>query len=164
MSVWSLRLTDWWRGLSDRERWMVGGLGAIVAALVLWYGLLTPLNRLAAAAEARQTEAATALRQVQALSEAIGRIERMRAGGRPGPVGEHIRAAAGATGVAIAREQPAADGGMSVWTEPVAAKSLFAWLSALQREYGVGLSALEIHRAEEPGLLEVRAAFSGAAG
>jgi general secretion pathway protein M len=163
MNVWTARLSDWWRGLSDRERWMVGGLGALVAALAFWYGLMAPLNRLAAAAEARQIEATTALRQVQALSEAVSRIEQMRGDGRSGPVDDHVRRAANAAGVTIAREQAEAGGGVSVWTEPLPAKALFAWLSALEREYGVGVSALEAHRAEEPGMLDVRAAFAGAA-
>jgi general secretion pathway protein M len=156
-------LVGWWDGLSARERRLLAILGAVTALLAAWYGLLAPLNRLAAEERLHHAQAAAALTEAEALSGALTRIERMRAGaGRPGAAAEHVRAAAGAAGVGILREQPEPGGGASVWTEPVAAKALFAWLSLLQSEYGVEVRGLEVHRSEQPGLLDVRASFAGA--
>lgn len=156
-------LADWWGGRTVRERRLLSGLGAVLALMAFWYGLLAPLNRLAGHERIHHAQAAASLAQAEALSQSVARIERMRAGGgRVGGAAEHVRAAAGAAGVGIVREQPQADGGVEVWTEPVAAKALFAWLSGLQGEYGVGVRTLELHGSEQGGLLDVRASFAGA--
>ncbi len=154
-------ILNWWAGLSDRERRLLSVLGAISVLLLFWYGLAAPLNQLAKEERIHQAQASGALVEAEALSQAIAEIDQMRAGaGRPGSVADHLRSAAGSVGVGIAREQPDANGGTSAWTEPVAAKALFAWLTLLKSEYGVGVRSLEVHRSEQPGLLEVRASFA----
>lgn len=62
LDAWGARIASWWSGLSTRERWLVGTLGAILAALVLVFGIVKPLQaaRAAALADIRTYETLTA--------------------------------------------------------------------------------------------------------
>lgn len=66
------RIDDWWSGLSPRERVLVSVLAVILAALVLVYGVVKPLQ--AARAEARAD-----IRQYETY------LARMRVAGRTEP-------------------------------------------------------------------------------
>jgi len=147
----------WWGGRTDRERWMLLGLGAVLGALLFWYGLLLPLERLADRAEAHHARTAAILTEVGALRTAIEQAQAQGMGAL-GDVEPTARAAAEAAGVAITRAQPI-DNGLELWTEPTDARALFGWLAALHAQ-GIGVRALEVHRADD-GRVDARIALGG---
>lgn len=156
------QLADAWAARTERERWMLIGLGVVIGALAFWYGLATPLNRAAEAAERRHLTAADQLAQSRSLAREVAMAEQMRGGARQsGPPSATVRQAAAAAGVTLSREQPQGDGTLGVWTEPASAKAVFGWLTMLQREHGVGVRSFEAHRGQA-GAIEVRVVFAGA--
>jgi general secretion pathway protein M len=152
---------DWWTTRTERERWMLIGLGALLAALLFWYGLLQPLERLAADAQDHQAEAAAALSEAETLKAGIDAAEAGLGRASAAQVAEIARATATQAQIGLAREEAGTEGALELWTEPVTAKALFAWLADLQQK-GVGVRTLETHRGEE-GLIDARLALVGGA-
>lgn len=145
-----------WNGRTARERLMLGGLGAVLAALLFWYGAYAPLTRLAQSAEDRRLAATQELVQVKAYAAA----SRPRAAaGDAGALSQAARTLAGETGVTLLREEAQA-GALAVWTEPVQAKALFAWLARLSAG-GVGVRQFEAHQGEG-GQIDARVVLVGA--
>lgn len=62
LEAWWLRVELWWGGLTLRERWLVGTLGGLLAALILIFGIVKPLQaaRAEALADIRTYETLTA--------------------------------------------------------------------------------------------------------
>jgi general secretion pathway protein M len=62
IEAWLLRAELWWSGLTRRERWLVGTLGGLLAALILIFGIIKPLQaaRAEALADIRTYETLTA--------------------------------------------------------------------------------------------------------
>lgn len=62
LEAWWLRVGAWWAGLTSRERWLVGTLGGLLAAVVLVFGVVKPLQaaRAEALADIRTYETLTA--------------------------------------------------------------------------------------------------------
>jgi len=156
------RVSDWWGGLSDRERWMLMGLGALVAALAFWYGLLTPLQRWAGAAAERHAEAAETLAEAERIAAEAAALERDRKAAA-GSAADAVHRTAEGAGVRLLREEPGARGALNVWTDLVEVKPLFVWLAALQRDHSVGVRTFEAHRSEA-GKIDARIGFAGDGG
>src|SRR5690606_24039659 len=51
------RAVAWWYARAPRERWMLTGMCAAIAAFVAWYGLLGPLQGVRQAAADRHADA-----------------------------------------------------------------------------------------------------------
>ena len=69
------RAGAWWLARSRRERWMLVGLGLVLAALVAWYGLLTPLRWAAGEAADRRARAVANLALTEDLAPAPGTLQ-----------------------------------------------------------------------------------------
>jgi len=144
------RLAEAWFGRTERERWLLGGLGVLIAGLVLWYGLWTPLQAWSRSAQTRYADASAELAEAEGLAARIRQVEQTRSqGAAVSP--EAVRSAAAAAGLTIVRDQP--DGtGLHVWTEPAPAASVFAWLLGLQRDRGAAVRSLELRKGESGGV------------
>ncbi len=136
---------QWWAGREERERRLLMALGALVAGLVAWYGVWSPLQAMAKAAETRHAEAAAALVQAESAAREIAQAQRMR-GGRGAATVQALTQSAAAAGVRLLRTEPVAGGGLSLWTEPAEPKALFGWLTGLQRELGAGVRVVEAQK------------------
>lgn len=154
MNRWAEQARRLWQARTRREQWMLGGLAAVVATFILFYGVLTPLNRLAAAAEERRAAADAALLRTRSLAAALARTT----GAAPADPAEVVRKSAAAAGLRIAREQPAADGRFTVWLEGVPSTSLFGWLASFPAERGLSVGAFEAHRLPA-GVIDVHVVF-----
>lgn len=64
LEAWWLRIELWWGGLSVRERWLVGTLGGLLAALILVFGIIKPL-------QAARAEALADIRTYETLSARV---------------------------------------------------------------------------------------------
>lgn len=137
--------TRWWDGREERERLLLTMLGALVAVLVAWYGVWSPLSGMAKAAEERHAEAAAALVQAESAALELTRAQQAR-GGRAPATAQAVTQSAGSAGLVVIRTEPVAGGGLSVWTEPAEPKALFGWLGGLQRELGAGVRVVEAQK------------------
>lgn len=151
-------LTQWVNGRSPRERTMLAVLGLLVAALVLWFGVLTPLAAARQASEARLERAVqTRLAVDRALAE-IAELRRARTAPASGaPVDVAVSRTADAAGLTLARIEADPGGGVQAVLEGAPATAVFPWLLALQREHGVVASHLTILKGD--GGLDVDATF-----
>lgn len=149
----------WWAGRTDRERWLLGGLGAVMAALVAWYGVWTPLQAWSRDAQDRLALAASGVAEAEAAAQEISRFRQMR-GGRTGPAAAAVSRSAATAGLVLAKNEPAPDGGLTVWIEAAPPKVLFAWLASVRSDLGLGVRSLETQAGE--GGVQARIAFEGA--
>jgi general secretion pathway protein M len=126
-------LNAWWFERSPRERVLIGVMVGLIAMLLLWFGLIRPIDRAVERAAARHDsavrDAATVAGKVTALRLARGDAI-LSAGSDPVAF---VRASGEAAGFTLAR----IDGGDAarVTLSIISAKSpaLFAWLAALDR-------------------------------
>jgi general secretion pathway protein M len=92
VNVWLARLRAWYEGLSGRERALVLGAGAALAAALVFLAVVMPAVRAASAATARVASAEDTLLAVQRLrheyDEVQGRLSTVEQRIRSGPRGE----------------------------------------------------------------------------
>ncbi|MBW4330314.1 type II secretion system protein M [Stakelama sp. CBK3Z-3] len=148
-----MRLESWWSGLSRRERIMVGTLGTLIAALILIYGVIKPLQ--AARADARSD-----IRAYETL------LARMRAAGTlvvnppAAPAGtprQIIARAAARAGVAIS---VASDGApLTASASGVPYDGVVNWLAGAAQG-GLAVTDAQIVKANAPGRVDVRVTFA----
>jgi general secretion pathway protein M len=139
-------LQTWWQGRNRRERIMVSVMLAAIAAFLAWYGVLSPLRQARDAAQARYLRAAAALEETDAALALLAEPRNSPPVARGQAYAEIIVDSAGAAGVAIARRDADADGGLVLGIDGVAANTLFAWLDALREKHGVAPIAIEIDK------------------
>jgi type II secretory pathway component PulM len=135
---------------------MLAGLGLVLAVLLIWYGVLTPLRWAAGEAAERRARAVAGLALTQDMA-------RESAGGRPKParsLAAVVDASAAAAGVVIDRRREEADGRLTIWIGAVDPKTLMQWIVILRRGHGVAVTALTATRADAASL-EVEIAFVG---
>lgn len=154
-------LRAWWTGRDRRERRMLAVMLALLAAFAWWYGLMWPLRALHADARARHDHAALSLQAAQALATA----SRARRAALPAPAhGEalvrRLLEQARAAGVAVSRHRTDAGGRVVVAVDQVPAPRLFAWLDALERDFGLAPASLEVARGDAGGV-RAELAFDG---
>jgi general secretion pathway protein M len=135
----------WWRGRSGREQAMLAILGALVLGLALWFGVVSPLVRARAAADARLERA---IAQGAAVDRALAELAGLRKGDSATaariPVEAAVTGSASAAGIVPERVETEASGAVQVILKDAAANAVFPWLLALQREQGVAASHLTV--------------------
>lgn len=75
------RLEHWWRSRSDRERRFLAAWGGAVAALLVWFGGISPLTQRIALLEKRIPELSGLLMRIQASPPATAATVRGSSGG-----------------------------------------------------------------------------------
>ncbi|WP_269716778.1 type II secretion system protein GspM [Caulobacter sp. NIBR2454] len=126
---------DWFKSSTRREQVLLALMAALVAVLILWFAVITPLKAWREGAERRYDEA---LAVKVAVDRDLARIAVLEKGsaGRPrasGPVEQRARQAAVEAGLDIARADTV-DGDLVVWLEGASPTAAFGWLAALHRE------------------------------
>ena len=154
IAVTVVRVRSWWDTLSHRERVLVGTLGALLAIVVLVYGVVKPL-------QAARAQAIADIRTYDTLNA------RIRAAGVLGPAGPPPR-----TGAADAVLTASAQGaGVPITVQPVAGgarasvsaasyDALMTWLADLARTSTLTVTRVDVARTATPGqvtaIVEVR--------
>ncbi len=146
-----------WNARTTRERVMLQGLAVVLAGLLLWFGVLAPLNAATAWSGARRQDAAADLASVEAAAR--------RGGGRAAPavsggLAGTIDVTAAAAGIVIERRRVEADGRLTVWIAAVSPRILMQWIGGLHAAHGVSVVDLNAGKADS-GALEVEVSFQG---
>lgn len=148
-------MSAWWEGLSLREKGLIGAAGALVAILVIWYGLLAPslaareaaaLERQTAAAELSRIEQLSASVRAQSPAQAAIAVSTATALGSEAFKTEVTREAQ-AAGLTIARLQGADDGRFSMVFEQADPRQLFYLLSLVETQLGGRVERLSMDQA-----------------
>jgi general secretion pathway protein M len=148
-----IRFDGWWMARSSRERWMLGGLAAFLAVLVLVFGVIKPLQaaRAAALQDIRTYETLTArIRAAGTLSPS----QPQRRQGSPNDVIVGSAPAFGFTPVVT----PTSGGARAVIAD-ASYDSVMAWLADLSVTSSLRIQRVEILRRAEPGRVSATVDF-----
>jgi general secretion pathway protein M len=122
----------WWTGRSPRERAMLSVMGGLIAAVALWFLVVSPTltwrseateRRAEATAQRARIEAGVARMQGSGPSMAVTDMEQVA----------NQTATAASLNVAFAPE----DGGLGFTVTQATTGALFGWLAQLQTEHGM---------------------------
>ncbi|MBA16064.1 MAG: general secretion pathway protein GspM [Sphingomonas sp.] len=149
------RIGAWWEGLSNRERWMVGGLGLFLAALILIYGVVKPL-------QAARADALQQIRTYETLNARIRAAGSLSATPPPamqsGPASDILTASAQRFGIDAAISE--AEQGIRVEIAQAKYDNVLAWIADLASTSSLNLTRLDMKRGAAPGQVSVTADFA----
>ena len=130
---------DWLAGRTPRERWMLIGLALVAGGILIFYGVVQPLNGWREAAAERRLEATGVARLIAAAEARL----------RPGATSDPARLAevagplAEAQGLAV-ELSPGDDGGLAFSAQQATTAALFSWLAALESQHGIEAVAISV--------------------
>ncbi len=148
-----IRFDSWWGGLSRREQVMVAGLGVLLGAAILVFGVIKPL-------QAARADALADIRTYETLSarvRAAGTLTATRAPRRQGPPAQVVSSAATSFGLAVAPET--IPGGVRVTIADASYDSLLAWLADISGSSDLRVRRLSIQRRPSPGRVSASVDF-----
>jgi len=145
-------LTRWWRTRSSRERWLMLGLAVAGVAYLLSAGLVRPLLAHRAAALDAIGRHEAALAQLAALPEGAAAPSAAAFGQ---PVTAVVTETAPEFGLVIRRIEPEG-AGAQLLIEDAGFPEILAWIEALERDRGLRVTAVEMDRRPEPGVVSAR--------
>lgn len=129
----SSRFKLWWGERSAREQRMLIGLGALLAVMILWLGILRPLDNALADARARHGRAVLALADAKAQVATIRGLERVRAPALPAPIHVYVGVLASEAGFTLAKAEPESGDQVHVAINAARAPALLMWVNDLER-------------------------------
>jgi general secretion pathway protein M len=148
-----LRLDRWWSGLSVRERVLVGVMGTLLAAVVLVYGVVKPVQ--AARAQARAD-----IRTYETLNARIRAAGTLTPGAprRSGSPEQIVTQAAQGFGLSITATPVA--GGVRATVAQGSYENVVGWIADVSRASRLGVVRSEIVRRPEPGMVTAAVEFA----
>lgn len=153
-------LTGFWRSLNGRERWVLGGGGAAVLAILLYALVWEPwhadLRRLRQQVPAQQQALAWMQQQAAAVRPLLERAARSPEG-RDLPLLTVVEQTARASGLreAIRQMQPGEDGEVRIWIQDAPFDPWLLWTEEL-RKRGIESSAVSVSRSAQPNRVNIR--------
>jgi type II secretory pathway component PulM len=142
----------WFFGLQQRERWIVSIGGAAAAVILLW-GILTPLRSSTATLRA-------SVEAKQRLLIDVARVEGAGTFASPGDLqgtNQTLLVIVSNTAASYGLEQPRTrqngPSGIDVTVQGASFDALVAWLVALHGTYGIDVETASLSNAREPGLV-----------
>ena len=156
LDAWGAKLGQWWSGLSPRERWLVGTLGAILAALVLVFGIVKPLQaaRAEALADIRTYETLTARVRAAGVLTPQGARPQQRAGSPAGAV----QAAAGDAGI-TANIVPGG-AGLTAQVAEASYEAVVGWVADVERTTPLRARRVELRKGGAAGRVSATVEFT----
>jgi general secretion pathway protein M len=145
-----------WMTLSAREqKLLLGGVSLCVVAIIYW-GILAPLDQKTEFAKARIVSE----RQLRSwVTEKADTITQLRAQGGVAttaqPLNQVISSSVQRFQIELIRIQPR-DEMMQVWIQPLPFTKLVDWLAFLKDQQGVDVEFMDINRAQQSGVVEVK--------
>lgn len=145
-------MKNWWTGLTLREQLLIGAAGALLAILIVWYSIVSPLLTARADARLDRERAASDLAQVERLL-AVQRAQMplsagVTSAGRAPYTGDafktEVTRAAQSAGLAISRLQGGDAGRFSLVFEQADARQLYYWMNEVENRLGGRIERMSI--------------------
>lgn len=137
------RLIHWWRIRTPRERVMLAVLGALAAAMLLWFAILLPLDRARIDARARYDAALDAEAAARAQAARLSAYRSARRAALPAPLETVVARAAEAAGFTGAVTRVSGRDRLAVTILSARPRALFAWLDQLAGQ-GIAVQLLAL--------------------
>lgn len=135
---------NWFAGLSQREKILVGIAGLLLAGLVGYYGIARPMFGAMTSAEERYVSAVERQARVEAKVAALQQPIEGNAAKFGGAIDSFVSQSAGETGIAVGSVVLQSEGRVNLVVESAKPTALFGWLARIERE-GIAVEALSIN-------------------
>jgi len=156
---------NFWRNLSERDRWVLSIGGVIVGIMLFWAFVFSPL--FAARADLR-TRVAAAEKDYVWMLGASERLKQLAPAGNAGTfdrAGKSLLALADQAAQeamltnAIKRMEPASSSRVNVWLERADFDQVAIWLEQMELRYGIRVESFQFDRSSQTGLVDGRLAL-----
>ncbi len=155
------KLKAWYAGLQTREQRVVGIGAAVLGALILFAGIVWPLeSAVSSALKTRETRTSDlAWMRINAPEiQAGGATASATTGEAPVVLVDRVGREAG-LGSALRGTQPSG-AGVRVQLEAAPFDTLVAWLASLDERYGLAIESISVDRAAKPGVVNANITFA----
>lgn len=151
------RMNASWNARSPREQWMLGIMFALLAVVILWFGLILPLD-------SAQRSARDGLRQATERNASIRSKVKLLRSLPKGPgatvsavaIDQFVGQSAGEVGLTLDRAQAQGANRMEIAVASVRPVALFSWLAALEAQ-GVRVETMSARPSSTAGSVSVQA-------
>lgn len=146
----------WFQQLNTREQRLVLAMAAAIMVFLIYSLIWQPLNNNLAKTEqkiARQQELLSWVQENTARYQQAKKFSGAKRGGAS--LSSIVNSTARKADIAITRMQPQGDD-IQVWIDEVSFKHLLQWLEGLSNRNGLTVKAIDLDRAEKPGVVRVR--------
>lgn len=151
------RLKMLWGERSPREQWMLGVMFALLAVVILWLGLLRPLDAAQRSAHDALVQATDRNAEIRAKVKLLKSLPPVaRAMDRAVPLDQFIGQSAGEAGLTLERAQAQGADRFDMAIASVRPVALFSWLAALEAQ-GVRVETMSARPSPTAGSVSVQA-------
>lgn len=141
----------WWPLRTLREQRLLLVMVALLAVVIVWLGIVRPVNDGLSDARERHGEAVVRLARVTARADALASIERAGLPPLAAPLASIIDQSANAAGFTPSSIAPQDSGRVSVSIASVRPAAFFAWIAALEAQ-GIVVEQLSARANSDPTL------------
>ncbi|MEH6715563.1 type II secretion system protein GspM [Parasphingorhabdus flavimaris] len=134
---------NWFSGLSQRERLLVGVAGLLLVGLVGYYGVARPMVGAMSASEDRYMNAVEQQGRIEAKVAALLQPVQGTTVKFSGAIDNFVSQSAGETGIAVGSINPQSDSRVNMVVESAKPTALFGWLARIERE-GIAVENLNV--------------------
>ncbi|RJG57092.1 type II secretion system protein M [Sphingobium terrigena] len=157
------RMQALWAERSPREQVMLGVMFALLAGVILWFGVAMPLDRAQRSARDTLLEATDRNAAVRAAVRQLKALPRAVEGGTSAPLDQLVGQGAGEAGLTLERAQAQGPDRMEIAIASIRPVALFSWIAALEAQ-GVRVDTMSARPAPTAGSLSVQAVLVRGAG
>jgi len=150
------RMQAYWAERSPREQVMLGVMFALLAVVILWFGVAMPLDRAQRSGRATLLEATDRNAAVRAAVRQLKALPRAVETGPSAPLDQLVGQGAGEAGLTLERAQAQGQDRMEIAIASIRPVALFSWLAALEAQ-GVRVDTMSARPAPTAGSLSVQA-------
>lgn len=154
------RMKSLWAERSAREQVMLGVMFALLAGVILWFGVAMPLDRAQVAARDDLRAATDRNAAVRAAVKQLKALPRnAQAAGPSAPIDQLVGQSAGEAGLTLERAQAQGADRMDIALASVRPVALFSWLATLEAQ-GVRVDTMSARPASTAGSVSVQAVLA----
>ncbi|NWK96652.1 type II secretory protein PulM [Sphingobium lactosutens] len=151
------RIATYWAERSTREQYMLGVMFALLAGVMLWFGVAMPLGRAQKNAREALIEATDRNAAVRSAVKQLKSLPRTPASSGPAvPLDQFVGQGAGEAGLTLERAQAQGNDRMDIAIASVRPIALLSWLSQLEAQ-GVRVETMSARPSPTAGSVSVQA-------
>lgn len=145
-----------WAVRSPREQWMLGVMFALLALVILWLGILRPLQSAQRSARDALREATDRNAQIRTNVKLLKSLPPSTPGPNSDAIDYFVREKAAEAGLTLERAQPQGYGRVDIALASVRPVALFSWLALLETQ-GIQVETINTRPAPTSGSVSVQA-------
>ncbi|HUD95083.1 type II secretion system protein M [Sphingobium sp.] len=151
------RIATYWAERSVREQYMLGVMFALLAGVILWFGIAMPLDRAQNSAREALIEATDRNAAIRSAVKQLKSLPRTPTSSGPAvPLDQFVGQGAGEAGLTLERAQAQGNDRMDIAIASVRPIALFSWLAQLEAQ-GVRVETMSARPSPTAGSVSVQA-------